>query len=300
MIEYSIIIPQKNSLNTLPRLIDSIPNDERIEIIICDNSEKPIIKECLKIDRPYKLVHAASKRFAGGARNEGLRVATGKWLLFADADDFFSPNAFDFFDKYVDSAFDLVYFKMGGVYEDTMEPSDRGKLYCDRIDAFLAGSITERYIRVHFDTPTCKMVRREMVSENDIKFDEIIAGNDSYFSLLCGFYAKKFTADCAVVYVATTGRGSLTRRRNVDVTESRYLVRLRKNKFLREHGMGDLQSSVMIHLKESLHYGINVFIRFVRNAIIYKQNIFCGYRNWIRTFLYTRNRNKKEQKLITK
>lgn len=300
MIDYSIIIPQKNSLKTLSRLIDSIPDDERIEIIICDNSEKPITKECLKFDRSYKLVHADSKRFAGGARNEGLKVATGKWLLFADADDFFSPNAFDLFDKYVDSDLDLVYFKMGGVYEDTMEPSDRGKLYCDRIDAFLAGKITERYIRVHFDTPTCKMVRRTLVMEHDIKFDEVIAGNDSYFSMMTGFYAAKFSADSGTVYVATTGKGSLTRRRNINVTESRYLVRLRKNKFMREHGMSDLQTSVMVHIVESSHYGIKTLARFLKNAMKYRQNIFLGYKNWIKTYLYTKKRRNKEKDLITK
>lgn len=299
MIEYSIVIPQKDSIQTLPRLIDSIPDDERIEIIICDNSEKPITKDCLKIARPYKLVHADSKRFAGGARNEGLKVATGKWLLFADADDFFSPNAFERFDEYVNSDYDLVYFKMGGVYEDTMEPSDRGKLYCDRIDAFLAGRITERYIRVHFDTPTCKMVRRTLVVEHDIKFDEIVAGNDSFFSLLTGFYAKSFAANSGIVYIATTNRGSLTRRRNILVTESRYLVRLRRNRFLREHKMADLQSSVMVHIVASSHYGLKTFLRFLKNAIKYRQNIFIGYKNWIKTFIYTRRRNINEKDLIT-
>lgn len=299
MIDYSIIVPQKNSLKTLPRLFDSIPNDGRIEVIICDNSQVPISKDEININRDYKLVHADSKRYAGGARNEGLKVATGKWLLFADADDFFTSEAFDLFDKYVNSDYDLVYFKMGGVYEDTMEPSDRGKLYSERIDAFLRGDITERYIKVHFDTPTCKMVKKALVEQHDIKFDEVIAGNDSYFSMMAGFYSEKFTANGGIVYIATTGRGSLTRRRNINVTESRYLVRLRKNKFLREHGMGDLQSSVMAHLVESSHYGIKTFIRFLKNAIKYKQNIFLGYKNWIKTYRYTKKRKNKEKNLIT-
>lgn len=300
MIDYSIIVPQKDSLKTLPRLLDSIPNKDRIEIIICDNSALPVSKDDININREYKLVHADPKRYAGGARNEGLKVATGRWLLFADADDFFTSEAFSLFDKYVNSDYDLVYFKMGGVYEDTMEPSDRGKLYSERIDAFLSGDITERYLRVHFDTPTCKMVRKSIVEAHNIKFDEVIAGNDSYFSMLAGYYAEKFTVDNGTVYVATTGRGSLTRRRNINVTESRYLVRLRKNRFMKEHGMGDLQTSVMVHLVESSHYGVKTLVRFLKNAIKYRQNIFLGYKNWIKTYLYIKNRKKREKDLITK
>lgn len=299
MIDYSIIIPQKNSLNTLPRLLESIPNSDKIEIIICDNSETPISKDDIKSDKTYTLAHADSKRYAGGARNEGLKTATGKWLVFADADDFFTPNAFEIFDKYVNTDYDLIYFKVAGVYDDTLEPSDRGNLYNDWIDSYMNGKITERYLRVHYDIPSCKMVKRTLVEEYKIKFDEVIAANDSFFSMLVGFYAKKFTVDSGVVYYLTTNKGSLTRRRNVMVTESRYLVKLRKNKFLREHGMGDLQSSVMVHLVESAHYGIKTFVRFLKNAIKYRQNIFLGYKNWIKTYRYTKKRKNKEKDLIT-
>lgn len=300
MIKYSIIIPQKDSLKTLSRLFDSIPNDDGIEIIVCDNSDIPIKKENIGISREYKLVHADANRFAGGARNEGLKVATGEWLIFADADDFFTSDAFDFFDKYVDTDNDLVYFKMGGIYEDTMEPSDRGKRYCEIIDAFQKGEVSERVLRLSFDTPTCKMVRRSLVNGQFIKFDEVIAGNDCFFSMLVGYYAKKFAADNGVVYIATTGRGSLTRRRNIKVTESRYLVRLRRNKFLKEHGMPDLQSSVMVHIVDAAHYSLKDLVRFLKNAILFRQNIFYGYKNWINTFNYIRKRNKKEKELITK
>lgn len=38
-------------------------------------------------------------RGAGYARNTGLSHAKGKWIIFADADDFFYENAFVEFDK---------------------------------------------------------------------------------------------------------------------------------------------------------------------------------------------------------
>ena len=97
----SVIIPQKNSLDTLGRLLGSIPVDDRIEIIIVDNSEVPITKSLINNHRDYQLLHSDPSRFAGGARNVGLAAAKGQWLVFSDADDFFAPNAFDYFFIYI-------------------------------------------------------------------------------------------------------------------------------------------------------------------------------------------------------
>lgn len=300
MIDISVIIPQKNSLETLPRLLSSIPVSERIEIIICDNSECPIKKEKIITDRYFKLCHADSSRFAGGARNEGIKMSQGKWLIFADADDFFNTNAFDIFFHYVNDDYDLIYFKMDGVYNDTLMPSDRGQMYCNKIDDYFNGKISEEYLRLHFDTPCCKMVKRSLIENFNIKFDEVIASNDSFFSLLVGFHAQNFAVVNKVVYIATTGKGSLTRRRDLPVIASRYSVILKKNKFLKQHDLSNNQASIMNYLTLSLRFGIGVFISFVKLAIVYKQNIFIGYKNWIKSFFRIMRKYFKEKSYITK
>ena len=50
-------------------------------------------------------------RTAGGARNEGIKIAKGKWVIFADADDYFEPNAFSSFDKFLTQNMTLYIFK---------------------------------------------------------------------------------------------------------------------------------------------------------------------------------------------
>lgn len=47
---------------------------------------------------------------AGVARNVGIEAAQGRWLLFADSDDKFLPNAFDTFDRVLLDEDELVYF----------------------------------------------------------------------------------------------------------------------------------------------------------------------------------------------
>ena len=46
---------------------------------------------------------------AGYARNIGLKHAVGKWLIFADADDYFHPCINDIFDECVNLSEDIVF-----------------------------------------------------------------------------------------------------------------------------------------------------------------------------------------------
>ena len=41
-IDFSIIIPQRKSLDSLPRLFKSIPVSDKIEVLLIDNSPEPI------------------------------------------------------------------------------------------------------------------------------------------------------------------------------------------------------------------------------------------------------------------
>ena len=45
MIDFSVIIPHRNSKETLPRLFETIPASPNIEIIVVDNSDVPLKKE---------------------------------------------------------------------------------------------------------------------------------------------------------------------------------------------------------------------------------------------------------------
>ena len=86
--DFSIIVPVwRGAIKFLPKLFDSIPERDGIEIIVVDNSKEPVSREEIKSDRNIIFLHSAPERHAGGSRNDGMDVAKGKWLLFADADD---------------------------------------------------------------------------------------------------------------------------------------------------------------------------------------------------------------------
>lgn len=90
---YSIIIPHYNVPELLQRCLNSIPNLPSFQIIIVDDcSDGKIVDfRCFPgMEREnVKCIFLKEKHGAGFARNLGLRYACGKWVLFADADDFF-------------------------------------------------------------------------------------------------------------------------------------------------------------------------------------------------------------------
>ncbi|KAA6303909.1 putative glycosyltransferase EpsJ, partial [termite gut metagenome] len=128
-INYSIIIPHKNIPDLLRRCLNSIPRREDIQIIVVDdNSDSNIVdfEHFPGMGEPcVEVVFTKEGKGAGYARNVGLSKAKGKWLLFADADDFFCEFLLQNIDKYLNANVDVVYFKAQSVDSDTLLPADR-------------------------------------------------------------------------------------------------------------------------------------------------------------------------------
>ena len=98
----SVIIPLYNSAQWLPKCLDSVLTQDVAEEdleIICINDGSPDDSE--RIARQYQVEHPASvvvlsqeNLGPSGARNNGMRNATGKYLCFVDPDDYVEPNVF--------------------------------------------------------------------------------------------------------------------------------------------------------------------------------------------------------------
>lgn len=299
MIDFSIIIPQRNSLETLPRLFQSIPQKENIEIILVDNTPIPITKEEIGIKRNYKLCWSHPNRCAGGARNVGIENARGKWLIFSDADDFFTEDAFSIFEDHKSSNSDIIYFCAQGIYPDTNQKSEQADLYTNLVQNYLENPSNEINLRLSFHVPWAKMVKRSFVEEKGLKFDEVVANNDDYFALTTGYYANKIEAVNKIVYYYAVSYGSIMRRRSLEVMKTRYEVILRCNQFKKQHGLAKHQGSVMYFIAESIRYGFFAVIQFLCLLIKYRQNPLIGYRNWFRTSKKIKIQEKKDKKYIT-
>lgn len=298
-IDFSVIIPcWRGAVKYLPKLIDSIPQRGGIEIIVVDNSRTELNREEIETKRIFTLLHSTSERHAGGSRNDGIDVAKGKWLIFADADDYFTKDAFDIFYSHLNSNAEIVYTKPEGRYEDTGEKSERGDYYANLVHGFCNGEVCEEDLRLRFGTPWCKMVLREFVMREGLRFDEIRACNDLYFSLASGYYARSIEADDRTTYIVTVNHGSLTQHRDYEVIMSRLIGKIHCNKFLKSHGYKNQQRSVMSYISEARHYGIKAFFSMIWIVMKERQNPFVGWRRWKNTAVDKRNKEKRDERYL--
>lgn len=297
--DFSVIVPcWRGAIRFLPKLFESIPEKDGIEIIVVDNSQESVKREEIDSPRNIVLLHSAPERHAGGSRNEGIRVAKGKWLLFADADDYYTPDAFDIYYSKLDSDAEIVYTGMGGIYEDTGEPSDRGDQYAIMVHDYCSGKNDEFVLRYQFSSPCCKMVSHELIDRHSLSFDEIRASNDIYFSLTSGYYATLIDAVDRITYIASVNRGSLTKRRDFEVIRARLFATLHCNQFLKEKGLKKEQRSIMRKLYESRSFTLSQKLTLIKMIVQFRQNPFVGWRSWANSFVAVRRSDNKDKKYI--
>jgi glycosyltransferase involved in cell wall biosynthesis len=215
-INFTVIIPHKNIPVLLERLVKSIPERNDLEIIIVDdNSDSDIVDfehfPCRGRNN-YFLILNKESHGAGYARNCALPMAKGKWILFADADDFFNSGFDTFLNDYIDCDAEIVYFNANSVDSESFEPSDRVDHLHEFIDEYHKdknrGELIMRYL---FTEPWCKMVKREIIEQNQIRFEETSIRNDVKYSYLVGFYANRVIVDDRQLYCVTTRRNSVSR-----------------------------------------------------------------------------------------
>lgn len=99
---FSIIIPTYNPKIFLPRMLESITHNRcasDIEVIISDDcSDEDFTDVVNQYSDKLTIVCTKNKEHYGAplmGRQNGADVATGKWICFADQDDYWLTSAFD-------------------------------------------------------------------------------------------------------------------------------------------------------------------------------------------------------------
>ena len=211
---FSIIIPHYDIPDLLMRCLESIPVSEDIQVIVVDDNSPDADKyldRYPKLSRPFlEFIRTTKGGGAGYARNVGLEHAKGKWLLFADADDFYVDNMYDIISMHVESDADVIYFQKGAVYSDNINRKSPRSSYLDRIMDIYLKTGNEVPVRTRYHVPWGKMIKKSLVEKHHIRFEEIRYANDVLFSTYVGCFAKKIEAIDSVLYVVTSREGSAT------------------------------------------------------------------------------------------
>lgn len=210
---YSFIIPHHNTPDLLQRLVDSIPQRDDIEIIVVDdNSDEDKKAGISRSDVKTIFIDKEHTKGAGGARNVGMDAATGKWLLFADADDFYKPNFIEVLDEYMNDDIDILFFDVDSVDSTTLLPDKTNRSsYQQRIVESFNGSKESVNNMLFFRyAPWCKMISNNYVKKYNFQYEETSVNNDSFFALQTSYFATKWKVDKRILYTLTMCVGSIT------------------------------------------------------------------------------------------
>jgi|TARA_B110000240_G_scaffold191706_1_gene234701 glycosyltransferase involved in cell wall biosynthesis len=278
MINFSIIVPHKDSVKYLLRLLDSIPNNDDIQVIIVDdNSSIQVVKQLQNIElkNNIDIVFCDISKGAGGARNIGLSKAKGKWILFADADDYFSNNFSSLTKRYRDSECDIIYFGTDSITSEA-KGSYRHERYMKLVVDYLDDKNKEDALKYYFTPPWGKMISRELIEKNNIQFDEVIASNDVMFSIKTAYFAKNIEAYKDKLYMITLSKGSTTNIISLNHFDSKFRTALKANNFLCSIRKKKYQHSVLYFIARSYKFGFNYFLHVTKQLIINRSNLFIG------------------------
>ncbi len=218
-INYSFIIPHRNSPELLKRCVGSIPQRDDVQIIVVDDNSDVNLKP--DIDRKgvtVKLLTKQEAKGAGHARNIGIEMAQGKWLFFADADDYYTDELLQFLIFHKDSNADVIYFNYNRVGDGEILPC---KIINKSVDLLHSELDT---IKFKFNAPWNKMVKRHFVKKYDILFEEVVNGNDMFFTFQVGYMANQIEVENAFIYNYDTSTNGMTNKKKNNAEY--YLCRL--------------------------------------------------------------------------
>jgi glycosyltransferase involved in cell wall biosynthesis len=226
MMTISIIIPVYNVQDYIGSCLDSIFAQEMegvdIECILVDDcsSDNSLHIINKKLGEYRGNIHFIIKQLESNqghciARNKGIEVAKGEYLLFVDADDHLETDAISYFSKNLhsieeSSKIDII---MGNAYSRyssmPIKPiSDEQPVLIDNVhEEALHKILAQEW----FHTSWNKMIKRDFLKENQLYFEPGIINEDLLWSYLVFRKARQVLYLPRVTYIYEDNPQSITR-----------------------------------------------------------------------------------------
>lgn len=196
--EISVIMPAYNCEDTITRAINSVLNQsfENFELIVVDDgSTDNTYKICESIvDERLVLIHQKNQG-PSIARNHGIEVANGKYLMFIDSDD-----------EYYSNALELLYYNMAKENSEIVVGNFKLNDKVNNIkNEFIGGDKSENidflFNNNLFNTNWNKIYSLEIINKNNIRFDKNYKiGEDARFNLKYFEYVNNIIFVNKVIY----------------------------------------------------------------------------------------------------
>lgn len=181
-IQISILIPAYNSVKWLARAVDSVLRNkmESLEILLLDDGSSDgtwqLIESFMQSNSCVKAIRFIKNCGVSVARNYLLAEASGEWIVFLDADDFFAEGFLEFFFRFLNSE-DKVDIYVTDFY--TLK-NGKTKLYRQFKYKVVNPLQTEDLFRM-YPMSTVRFYRRAFLMEYSIDFENFRNFEDVVF-----------------------------------------------------------------------------------------------------------------------
>lgn len=240
----SVIIPVYNCAPVIARCLESIDYPDAEIIVVDDGStdgSAVVVEEYLSMHPNVRLIKKENGG-ASSARNVGIGAASGKYIMFVDADDYLVPDGLS---RIVDLAkseeADVVKYKIVGVGNDAVVDTSSiqhfqmlSETVCGRGAVLLRYDISDYHV-------VDAVFRRAVIIENDIRFNtDLLLREDDVFMGMFYCHAQKVVSTNLPLYryvessnYSSTHNQSIEKQRRL--IKSSYLAMEHRGKYVEQH-----------------------------------------------------------------
>ena len=212
-LDVSVIVPMHNAEATIDETLACIEAQtyKNLEIIVVDDastdSSSEIVGRHANQDGRITLLKQ-EKSNAGVARNNGMRIAKGKYLMFLDADDLFDPTMVELLvNRAQDADADVVVCGSRGLDIASGEICPLSSaLHISDIEIVASGEdLASEMFRFCNGWPWDKIYKTDFIKREGLEFQSLRSTNDARFVFLALMLARR---------IAFVGQELITHRIN--------------------------------------------------------------------------------------
>ena len=213
---FSIVVPVYNVEKYIARCMESLVNQsfQDYEIIVVDD-ESPDgsmdIVERYREKEPEKIrvIHQKNTR-QGGARNHGVELALGEYLLFVDSDDYVSRSMLEIVDRRLkETPCDILAFDCTHV---DAQGDPIGEEICDTLKPGLYDPLKNREVVNIRATPWGKAYKREFYVGSGFRFPEKLLYEDGMSRILFAKASRIRVTEDSLYYYVHRENSSMTQK----------------------------------------------------------------------------------------
>lgn len=274
--KFSIIVPIYNCEKHLNECITSVLNQKNKNfelILVNDGSKDNSLNICKNFKEKYRNIIIKNQKNQGVsvARNNGIKIATGEYIMFLDADDYLSDeNSILTLEKKLQkNKPDVLLYKMNYFYE-------RNKSFIELPNYNInKKNIIDELLRQNklSISPCDKVVRRDFLINNNIYFDDKIKNlEDADWSL------KIYNLTRKIDYINQTFYTYRQHNNTASTTYSKQLIDNYKFFFEKWEKFDGYEFITKNQVLNYLSYQYIIFL-----AILKKSSYYRIEKNWVKS-----------------